>query len=265
MSTRILDRLPGTLPRSLSSLTAPCYLHQANQLATTALLTTVLVLMLAALAYIASRALAGKADFGETAAAVFMLALLAALLRPGVWRAPITFAADTRGVFFVGGTDSRFVAWRDTGPIHIRTANAGGASQRMVVLAVRDGAMAPVAGRQSAATSHAASPDDRSPGYTLVPLGTQGIDPDVTRESLEALRALSDVGATAPAYVPDPGRRRWELVAAGAVVLAVSLYFIQALLQASARHGDAVGVGLAIAIAMALAAVWIVRYGWQRR
>ena len=94
MHTRLLNRLPAKLPPSLATLTAPCYIHKANQIAVGALLACALALVLAGLFFIASRWLAGKSDFGEIAMAVFLLFVLIILLRPSAWSAPIRFAAD---------------------------------------------------------------------------------------------------------------------------------------------------------------------------
>lgn len=101
-------------------------------------------------------------------------------------------------------------------------------------------------------------------GYLPVQLSTQGIDPQITRDCLEALRGLSGVRVTFPQYDPGPGQRRWELVAAGSVFLAVSIYFIYTMLR-SYLQGYGIGVGFVIPAAMALVAAWIVRYGWKRR
>jgi hypothetical protein len=86
------------------------------------------------------------------------------------------------------------------------------------------------------------------------------------------VRDLIDPGAKfggaveidAPEHDPGPGRRRWELVAAGTVFLAVAIYFIYTMLY-SYYQGYVIGVGVVIPVAMAVASLWIVRYGWKRR
>lgn len=263
MDTKLLNRLPAQLPPSLATLTAPCYIHKASRIAVGALLACALALVLACLFFIASRWLASRSDFGEIAMAVFLLFFLIILLRPSAWSPQITLAADSRGVFFVGGTGSHFVPWQDIGPMWLETAYTGDHPQMSVVLAIKAGSTFWEAAKQSRFMRHSL-PAEMPPGYLPVPLSTQGIDPEITRDCLEALRGLSGVGATHPQYDPGPGRRRWELVVAGSVLLAVSLYFIYTMLR-SFFQGYGVGLGFVIPAVMALAAVWIVRYGWKRR
>jgi hypothetical protein len=247
----------------LGALTAPCYIHKASPIAVGALLAGTEALVLAGLLFIAPRWSAGKSDAGEIVFAGFLLLFLIILLRPSVWSAPITLAADSRGVYFVGGGRSHFVPWQETGPMWLETAYTGDHSEMSVVLAIRTGSTFWDAAKQSNFMRHSL-PSEKPPGYLPVPLGTQGIDPQVTRECLEALRALSGVSPFDPQYDPGSGRRRWELVAAGSVLLAVSIYFIYTMLHSFFR-GYGLGVGLVIPVAMALAALSIVRYGWNRR
>lgn len=263
MDTRILNSLPAHLPPSLAALTAPCYLHKASRIAVGALLACALALILAGLFFIASRWLAGKSDFSEIAFALFFLFFLIMLLRPSVWSDLITLAADSRGLSFDGGTNSHFVPWQDTGPMWLETAYTGDHPEMSVVLTIRTHSTFWDAAKQSNFMRHS-MPSEKPPGYLPVPLGTQGIDPQVTRKCLEALRALSGTSNTYPQYDPGPDQRRWELVAAGSLLLAVSIYFICTMLQ-SYFQGYGIGVGFVIPVAMALAALWIVRYGWKRR
>jgi hypothetical protein len=166
-------------------------------------------------------------------------------------------------VFFVGGTSSHFVPWQDTGPMWLETAYTGDHPAMSVILAIRTGSTFWDAAKHSKVMRHSL-PSEKPPGYRPVPLSTQGIDPQITRDCLEALRGSSGVSVTFPQYDPGPGQRRWELVAVGSVFLAVSIYFIYTMLR-SYFQGYGIGVGFVIPAVMALAAVWIVRYGWKRR
>jgi hypothetical protein len=196
---------------------------------------------------------------GEIAFAVFLLFFLIILLRPSVWSPPISLAADSRGVYFVGGVESRFVPWLDTGPMWLATAYTGDHPQMSVLLAIRTDSTF-----WDAARKNCLLPSEKPPGYRPMPVSPQGIDPEVTKKCLEALRVLSGANKSYPQYDPGPGSRRWELVVAGSVILAVSIYFIYTMLR-SYFQGYAIGVGFVIPVAMALAALWIVRYGWKRR
>ena len=221
------------------------------------------MLVLVGLFFIASRWHAGRSDFGEIAATLFFLFFLVMLLRPSIWSAPITLAGDSRGVYFVGGASSHFVPWQDIGPTWLETAFTGDHPEFSVVLAIKVGSTYWDAAKQSKFMRHSL-PSEKPSGYRPVPLGTQGIDPKVTRECLEALRALSGTSNSYPQYDPGPGRRRWELVAAGAMFFAVSCYFSLTMLY-SYTQGYGLGVGFGIPLAMAMASLWIVRYGWKRR
>ena len=264
MSARILDRLPTNLPPSLASLTAPCYLHKANQAAVSALLSVFLALALAGIYHIGSRWISGKSDAGEVAMAIALFGFLLILLRPSVWRAPITHAADSRGVYFVGGSSAYFVPWQEIGPIAIESANTGSGPAIMVVLAIHADSSFWTAAKQSR-FMRIALPSERPPGYLPVPLGTQGIAPETTLECLEALRALSGGDVDRQAFIPRPGWRRWELVVAGVIFLILSLYFIATMLYSFFQYGSSIGTGLAIAVAVAIAALWMVCHGWRRK
>jgi hypothetical protein len=145
----------------------------------------------------------------------------------------------------------------------LETAYTSDHPQMSVVLAIKAGSTFWDVAKQSNFIRHSL-PSETPPGYLPVPLSTQGIDPQITRDCLEALRGLSGVRVTFPQYDPGPGRRRWELVAAGSAFLAVSIYFIYTMLR-SYLQGYGIGVGFVIPAAMALVAAWIVRYGWKRR
>jgi len=94
-----------------------------------------------------------------------------------------TFCSPGRG-------KSLNVPWQDIGSLWIETACAGDHPGQMVVLVVRSDSSFRDAARQSTFMRQVLTAE-KPPGYRPVPMGTQGIDPQVTLDSLEALRALS--------------------------------------------------------------------------
>ncbi len=190
-NVRLHAQVPPGLPPSLGALTAPCYVHRAAQWKVSALLGFTAIVVTAGLAALVWTGRARSPDAGEIAFGLFLLLFAALLARPSVWRAPVVAAADRHGLHFVGGRDAVLVPWRDIGPLTIERAQLNeGVGETVIVAIARESDYWRPA-RQSA-YSKVLLGDEQPPGYRRVPLGTQGIDPEVTRASLEVLRRLAD-------------------------------------------------------------------------
>lgn len=190
-NVRLHAQVPPGLPPSLGALTAPCYVHRAAQWKVSALLGFTGTVVTVSLAYLVWNGKARSPDAAEIAFGLFLLLFAALLARPSVWRAPVVAAADRQGLHFVGGRDTVLVPWRDIGPLTIERAQLNeGVGETVIVAIARESDYWRPA-RQSA-FAKALLGDERPPGYLRVPLGTQGIDPEVTRASLEVLRRLAD-------------------------------------------------------------------------
>ena len=178
------------LPACLQGLTTPCYLHRASRWKVTALLGLVLAVALASLVYLAWRWFHGRMPAAEVAFALFLLFFVAVLLRPSMWRAPIVMAADRQGLVFVGSREGVRVPWAETGPITIERARVMEGVGLTVIVTISAQSAFWDRARQSALQGLLLG-DEKPPGFLRVPLGTQGIDPEITKASLEALRSLS--------------------------------------------------------------------------
>jgi len=178
------------LPASLHGLTTPFYLHRASRWKVMALLGLALAVALASLAYLAWRWTHGRMSAAEVAFALFLLLFVAVLLRPATWRAPIVMAADRQGLIFVGGREGVRVPWEEAGPITVERARVMEGVSWTVIVAISTRSAYWDTAKQSPLYGLLAG-DENPPGFLRVPLGTQGIDPAITKESLEALRRLS--------------------------------------------------------------------------
>jgi hypothetical protein len=250
---RVLDRRPPGLPASLAALGAPCYVHRASRWKFWPVLALALGASLAGLVGLGARMAGGNREPIEWVAVAVLLLFVAVLLRPATWRAPIIFAADTRGVHLPdGGQAARFVAWSEVGGMTVEWAWPGGESQRCVVLSIRS---------RSADSRNGARGEEFEPWA----LSAQGVDPEQTLAGLQALRARSGAAPMAPTAPSPPGARRWELVIVGAAFLAGSLAALGLMLVSAWRDGSGLTAGLAIPVALALASAWVLRFGWTRR
>lgn len=188
---RLHAQVPPGLPSSLGALTAPCYVHRAAQWKVSALLGLTATVVTIGLGYLVWTGRARSPDAVEIAFGLFLLLFAVLLARPSVWRAPVVAAADRHGLHFVGGRDTVLVPWRDIGPLTIERAQLNeGVGETVIVAIARESDYWRPARQSGFATVLLG--DERPPGYLRVPLGTQGIDPEVTRASLEVLRRLAD-------------------------------------------------------------------------
>lgn len=264
MSARLHDQTPRGLPPALRSLTAPCYVHRAPQGKLVALLATALLFVLSGLGYVVWAWTRGRLDGSTVALGVFVLPFFLLLMRPASWRAPVVMAADRQGIFFVGTRDSVLVPWRETGPFTIeRAMTAAGAGQCVIVTIAEHSAFWDPARKSRFRADPSASRPP--PGFLRVPLGNQGIDPEVTRASLESLRrragvdVLDAIGATPARY------RLWEAVIGGALLVGIALVFGVIMLQSVLERGEPPSLGLLGPLLTAVLGAGVLRYGWRHR
>jgi hypothetical protein len=264
MQPRLHAQIPPGLPASLQSLTAPCYLHRVHQGLWVAMLGLTLALVVAGLAYGAWQWLPHRLGAAELAFGLLLLLFLGLLLRPSMWRAPITMAADRQGIYFVGSNESLLVPWRETGPFSIERVRVSEGVSESVIVTISTQSDYWQAARRSRFMKHMLGAE-QPPGFLRVPLGTQGIDPALTRASLEALRSLSGYRDEHPDYSPGPKRRAWELVAGGVFFLGVALLFAAIMLKSALSQQQGLDAWLAIPLLMAAFAIGVIRYGWRPR
>jgi len=264
MTPRLHSQLPPGLPPSLQALKAPCYLHRAAQWKTAALLGLALVCVVAGLGYVVWRLLSRGPDAAEIALGVFLLLFFVLLLRPATWRAPVVAAADRQGIFFVGSRESVMVPWHETGPFSIERTRTSAGVCESVIATVSSGSAFWNRAKESLLGDFLLG-TEKPPGFLRIPLGNPGIDPELTRASLEALRRMSGHEDAHAGYLPGPKTRAWELVIAGAFLLGVSLFFGAIMLVSLLKAQGEPGIGLAIPLLMAALSIGVIRYGWRRR
>ncbi|HRK38915.1 MAG TPA: hypothetical protein PK347_11050 [Burkholderiaceae bacterium] len=187
MPPRLLHRVPAGLPAFLGPIHPPCYVHRAPQWQVTALVGTAAALVGAGLAYIAWQGWQRDLTAPEWAMGAFMIPFLLLLLRPVSWRSPVVLVADVRGIHFLGGRESAFVPWAETGPLSIERARTQAGVARCVIVTIASSSPFWEAARQSAFSAWLMG-DEQPPGYFRMPIVSQGVAPAQTLACLEALR-----------------------------------------------------------------------------
>jgi hypothetical protein len=182
------DVLPTGLPPALAGLQEPCYLHHPPAWKFRTLLAVALLVVMGGLGFVALRALRGDAGTDELLLAAMLLPFFGLLVRPSLWRLPISLAVDTRGLHFLG-SDPRgspvFVPWSDVGPTTIERVSSEGST---VVLTIADGSSFWDAAKQSHFNWLLLGAVDAEGRRRLI-IGSQGIAPEVTQAALESLRS----------------------------------------------------------------------------
>lgn len=179
------------LPPGLTGLRRPFYLHRTPAWKPRLLLGLALAVVTAGLASTAWRISDQRGGFVEWTFFAFLLLFFVVLVRPASWQPSISMAADDRGLYFLG-SDARqpavFVPWSDVGAMTIERRSAGGEGvARTVVLAIADASPFWDGARNSSFLRLVLDAPDAA-GRRTVPIGNVGLDPDATREALEALR-----------------------------------------------------------------------------
>ena len=190
MTCRLLDRVPPGLPGFLGPIQPPCYVHKAPQWQVTALIGVTAIFVVASLGYLGWQGLRRDLDAAEWAMCAFLLLFGVLLLRPATWRSPVVMVADVRGIHFVGGRESAFVPWAETGPLSIERARTQSGVARCVIVTIASGSPFWDAARQSAFRAWLMG-DEQPSGYFRLPIGSQGVAPAQTLACLEALRQQS--------------------------------------------------------------------------
>jgi hypothetical protein len=258
---QLAARLPQRLPVALAELTAPCYLHRTPWWMVATLLAPALLVVVAGVAYLGLRLLSGSREPAEIAASVFLLIFLVLLLRPATWRAPIVMAADPRGIYLTGAPGVH-IPWRETGPFTVERVRGPSGTVAAVVVTV--GREFVARGESVHGTSALRAGGEGPPGFLRLPLCNPGIDPQVTKASLEALRRLSGDERPPDEATPAAGGRRWELVVAGGFFLCLALYFTLAMLTHLITEGADLHPGLLIPLAMVAFSLFVISAGWKR-
>lgn len=188
---KLHESVPRGLPPSLQTLTAPCYVHRAAQWKVSALLSFALAVILTCVGYGLWRWRVRSPDAGEIAAGLFLLFFAVLLVRPSTWRAPVVAAADRQGIFFVGGRESVLVPWHEIGPLTVERVALNEGVGESVVVAIAVESSYWNAARRSA-FGNLLMGSEQPPGFLRVPLSCQGIDPELTRASMDFLRDQHD-------------------------------------------------------------------------
>ena len=260
----LYSQVPSGLPSSLKMLTAPCYVHRTAQWKVATLLGLALAVIVGALAWGVWEAYRGAVSRGEMAFGLFLLLFLAALMRPSVWRAPVVMAADCQGIHFVGSNNCVLVPWQEIGPLTVERAMVNnGVSETVIV------ALSTTSGYWDAAKKSGFAAllmgTEKPAGFLRVPLGNQGIDPQLTKRCLEELRSLAGHPNAWQDFSPGTQTRAWELVVGGAFFLGVALFFGIMMARSAVLQGELPGIGLALPLGMGAGAMWIIHYGWRKR
>lgn len=187
----ILRALPPDLPPALRALQTPCYLHRPPAWKQQTLVAAALVPILVGLVWVARQAMAGRAGTADWAMGAFLLAFVAAVLRPSAWRPHVSLAADVRGLYFLGtdpAAEPVFVPWTEVGELSIGLESAGHDGRaRSVVVRIDDGSAFWAPAKASRFMRNLVGTPDAQ-GRRGVPLGNAGLRAEDTLEALRAIR-----------------------------------------------------------------------------